>query len=120
MLIKETLTTPSYSIPYVAWDSPSTVRRDLSQRYPVRIKIKCKCGRSLGFLYGFHDRPVEHYAYAHTVPRKIVANAASDFECHCGRNHSPSYPALKLAYAKAAAVPHGVLVLPYDLQPVAG
>lgn len=118
-MIKETLIANHVSIPCVAWNAPSTIRRDLFQRYPVRVKIKCRCGRSLGFLYGLHDRPVEHYAYANTVPRKIVTNAASDFECRCGQQHSPSYPVLKAAYAKAA-VSQGVLILPYDLQPVTG
>jgi hypothetical protein len=101
----------------MAWQAGRTVRGDLDRGY-VRVKIKCRCGRSLGFVYGTPDRPVERYVEG-SVPGKIVSNKPVAFRCHrrCGADYRVSLGNFRAAYKVAAAGPERVITLP--LQPVA-
>jgi hypothetical protein len=109
----------AYSMSIVAWDAGRGVRAELEHEFKVRVKVKCRCGRSLGFLYGDAERPIRHYWKGY-IPAPILSNATWNFTCHprCGENHSPGVDTLRAAYKKAAAAPHRLLVMPFDLKPV--
>ena len=104
---------------YMAWDAGRVVRDTLEHEYSVRVLVKCRCGRSLGTLYGDDEVPWRRYLKGR-VPQIIFTNATANFDCHrrCGANYSPNVDTLRAAYRMAAAKPERVLVMPYDLKPV--
>ena len=107
------------SMSLVAWDAGRTVRGELDQEFPFRISVKCRCGRSLGFVYGFADRACRRYWKGY-VPFTVVSNAPMQFKCHrrCGVDYRLSWGMLQAAYQATLAKPEDnrVLVLPYDLH----
>ena len=104
----------------MVWGAEPDVRRTLHQEFPVRISVKCRCGRSYGFLYGNAEQPARYYPGSHIIPFTITGNGSTPFKCHrrCGGDYRVNYDVLKAAYRIAAAKDNKVLVLPYDLQRV--
>jgi hypothetical protein len=68
------------------WDAGRKVRGELDQDFPIRIRLKCRCGRGMGFLYGFQDRPARHYING-SVPRVIIYDEPTRFQ-----HYSPQPP----------------------------
>ena len=116
----------------LVWDAGRGVREELNREYPVRVVLKCRCGRGLGFLFGTADRPCRHYQNG-SVPGPILSNASNRFSHYspspgpgrpffekCRADWQPSPETLLAAYRRAAAKAPGkrILVLPYDLEPV--
>ena len=116
------------------WDAGRGVRAELNKEFPIRVLLKCRCGRSLGFLFGTAERPCRHYVNG-SVPGPILSNAPTRLVHYspspgpgrpvyrkCKADWQVSVDTLRAAYRRAAAkpLPERILVLPYDLQPVAG
>jgi hypothetical protein len=108
-------------MPRVAWDAGRSVRGELQEEFPVRIPLKCRCGRSLGFLYGNTKRPFRRY-YQGRVPQVVLSNAPMSIECHrrCRGDYPVSLEVLTAAWLAALAKPaeSQVILFPYDLKPV--